>query len=137
MSEIMTYTTESGLFDITLSLNDNRPSSWVYHKQNELDEVENEIENTALYRYIKSLPQYDEVYYLAAYQVEQNEELYNRCFPDLPNVDMDLLRRWWVLYRPLAEETDYMEFYFGQDGEADEPNDRELIIELYAYTHPV
>jgi hypothetical protein len=54
-------------------------------------------------------------------------ELYD-LFPNMPNVDTELLRSWWVLYNPIMEELSGHETSFGYENSRDEPNDTELFF---------
>ena len=91
-----------------------------YKKQQEYDTLMAHIKGTALYRYVSDNRQ------IQSWQLNGHviceTELYD-LFPNMPNVNYELLRTWWGLYRPIAEEIYEEEFSFGED----EPNDRELL----------
>ena len=93
-----------------------------------------QIKITSICKYIKSLPYYELLDEKGACDITPEE--YDRMFPDLPNYDIDLLRKWWILYRPIAEDEYYEEFYFQNHETGDnEPNDKELVICLYYGEH--
>jgi len=100
--------------------------SYRYKKQQDYNTLMNHIKETALCRYVDPIP-YPESWLENGHFAITENDLYG-AYPNMPNVDYELLRTWWGVYRPIAEDTYYAEFFFGEDGEGDEPNDRELLV---------
>jgi len=106
-------------------MNSGRPS-YTYKYQEEYNTLMNDLRETALYRYIhKSGITYPEEWYCELGLDEITENDIHNIYPDMPNVNYDLLRNWWRLHKPLAEEIYYEEWVFERE---DEPSDRELLI---------
>jgi hypothetical protein len=85
----------------------------------------NDFRQSALYRYIhNSGITYPEKWYNELGLDEITENMIYEVYPDMPNINYELLKTWWELYRPLAEDIYYEEW----EEMGDEPNNKQLLL---------
>ena len=101
--------------------------SYTYKYREEFNTLMNDFRESALYRYIhKSGITYPEKWYNELSLDEITDNMIYEVYPNLPNIDYELLRTWWGLYKPLAEDILYEEW----EEMGDEPSDRDLLRAL-------